>query len=178
MIESCRTVNSYTFFLVLFFLFLLVLGTQWILALVPRLLVSVLVPYYILLSFDFVLYHGAATGFMSWFCPGGFVIVLVFQGRSQPHSPGWARVPLFSLKFGSSFLTFPQTFLIFFLILAIRWASRPPGKAMATRLWSFLFPTSSWFTLPVSFWRAFWPSWSLGFRFQQSKCPKINMLEI
>ena len=80
----------------------------------------------------------------------GFVTVLVFQGRSQPHSPGWARVPLFSLKFGSSFLTFPQTFLIFFLILGIRWASRPPGKAMATPLWSFLFPTSSWFTLPVS----------------------------
>ena len=53
--------------LVLFLLFLLVLGTQLILSLVPRLLVSVLVLYYILLSFGFVLYA----------CPG-FVIVLVF----------------------------------------------------------------------------------------------------
>ena len=57
--------------LVLFLLFLLVLGTQWIVSLVPSLLVSVLFPYYILLSFDFVLYS----------CPG-FVIVLVFLG---PH---------------------------------------------------------------------------------------------
>ena len=38
------------------------------------------------------------------------------QGRSQPHSPGWARVPLFSffLKFWSIFLIFPQTLLFFF----------------------------------------------------------------
>ena len=71
---SYCTVVSITFFctvyighLVLFLLFLLVLGTQWILSLVPRLLVSVLVPYYILLSFVFLLY--ACTG---------FVIVLVF----------------------------------------------------------------------------------------------------
>ena len=34
------------------------------------------------------------------------------QGRSQPHSPGWARVPLssFFLKSRLSFLIFPQTF--------------------------------------------------------------------
>ena len=33
------------------------------------------------------------------------------QGRSQPHSPGWARVPLssFFLKFWWIFLIFPQT---------------------------------------------------------------------
>ena len=38
------------------------------------------------------------------------------QGRSQPHSPGWARVPLssFFLKFWSIFLIFRQTLLIFF----------------------------------------------------------------
>ena len=54
------------------------------------------------------------------------------QGRSQPHSAGWARVPLFSffLKLRSIFLTFPQTLLISFLILALR----PPGKALATPL--------------------------------------------
>ena len=55
-------------------------------------------------------------------------------------SPGWARVPLssFVLKSESFFLIFPQSLLIFFLILALRvgdsgWASRPPGKALATR---------------------------------------------
>ena len=38
------------------------------------------------------------------------------QGRSQPHSSGWARVPLssFFLKLWSIFLIFPQTLLIFF----------------------------------------------------------------
>ena len=51
----------------MFLLFLLVLGAQRILSLVPCLLVSVLVPYYILLSFDYILYA----------CPG-FVITLVF----------------------------------------------------------------------------------------------------
>ena len=53
--------------LVLFLLFLLVLGTRWFLSIVSRLLVSVLVPYYILLSSDFVLYARP-----------GFLIVLVF----------------------------------------------------------------------------------------------------
>ena len=59
------------------------------------------------------------------------------QGRSQPHSPGWARVPL------SSF--FPQISIKFFLFSLklysfsssfwpFRWASRPPGKAQATPL--------------------------------------------
>ena len=44
------------------------------------------------------------------------------QGRSQPHSLEWARVPVssFFLKFWSIFLVFPQTLLIFFLILALR----------------------------------------------------------
>ena len=56
------------------------------------------------------------------------------EGRSQPHSPGWARVPL------SSF--FPQisinfsTLLIFFLILALRVGDSPtrkgPGYATGT----------------------------------------------
>ena len=49
------------------------------------------------------------------------------QDRSQPHSPGWARVPLssFSLKFWSIILIFPQTLLIFFLILALRVGDSP-----------------------------------------------------
>ena len=47
--------------------------------------------------------------------------------------------PHFFPKFWSFFLIFPQTFLIFFLILALqarvsRWAPRPPGKALATPL--------------------------------------------
>ena len=59
------------------------------------------------------------------------------QGRSQPHSPGWTRVPL------SSF--FPQILIndfYFFLKLysfsssfwSSGWATRPPGKALATPL--------------------------------------------
>ena len=57
------------------------------------------------------------------------------QGRSQPHSPGWAKVPLssFFLKFWSIFLIFPQTLLIFFLILVLRVGESPtregPGYA-------------------------------------------------
>ena len=43
-------------FFFFFFFFLLVLGTQRFLLLVPNLLVSVLVPIFIVLSFDFVLY--------------------------------------------------------------------------------------------------------------------------
>ena len=60
------------------------------------------------------------------------------QGRSQPHSPGWARVPL------SSF--FPQILIIFVLFFLklfsfsssfwlSGWATRPTGKALATPLW-------------------------------------------
>ena len=61
------------------------------------------------------------------------------QGRSQPHSPGWARVPLssFSLKFRLSFLIFPQTLLIFFLILALRGRVAHPGRPWL-RHWSTL----------------------------------------
>ena len=58
------------------------------------------------------------------------------QGRSQPHSPGWARVPLSSfcpqilinLSYFSS--NFTQ---VFFLILVLRVGERP-GKALATPL--------------------------------------------
>ena len=64
----------------------------------------------------------------------------VFQGRSQPHSSGWARVPLssFFLKSRSIFLIFPQTWLIFFLILALRMGESPTGKALAKPLMFFL----------------------------------------
>ena len=43
------------------------------------------------------------------------------QGRSQPHSSGWARVPLSSFfpQISIIFHIFSQTFLIFFLILAL-----------------------------------------------------------
>ena len=59
------------------------------------------------------------------------------QGRSQPHSPGWARVPL-----SSFFLKISINFSYFFLKLYLfsssfwssGWASRPPGKALATPL--------------------------------------------
>ena len=63
-----------------------------------------------------------------------------WQGRSQPHSPGWARVPLssFFLKFQSIFLIFPQTLLIFFLILALRVGKSPTreGPGYATENWA------------------------------------------
>ena len=60
------------------------------------------------------------------------------QGRSQPHSPGWARVPLssfFFLQFWSIYLIFPETLLFFFLILVLRVGGLPtregPGYATA-----------------------------------------------
>ena len=63
------------------------------------------------------------------------------QGRSQPHSPGWARVPLSSFfpkiliffpYFSSNFSHFfPRFFSSFWLS---GWATRPPGKALATSL--------------------------------------------
>ena len=59
------------------------------------------------------------------------VVVVSLQGHSQPHSPGWARVPLssFFLKF-LSIIIFPQ---IFVLILALRVGDSPtqegPGYA-------------------------------------------------
>ena len=53
------------------------------------------------------------------------------QGRSQPHRPGWARVPpsSFFLKSRSIFLIFPQTSLIFFLILALRVGESPTQES-------------------------------------------------
>ena len=64
------------------------------------------------------------------------------QGRSQPHSPGWARVSLSSLflKFRSIFLIFYQTLLIFFFILALRVGDSPTRKdpGYATALGSLL----------------------------------------
>ena len=63
------------------------------------------------------------------------------QGCSQPHSPGWARVPLssffpqISIKFSyfsSNFYSFSSSFW------PSGWESRPPGKALATPLMPFL----------------------------------------
>ena len=60
---------------------------------------------------------------------------IYFQGRSQPHSPGWARVPLSSFfpQTMINYSYFPQTSLIFFLILVLRVGDSPtregPGYA-------------------------------------------------
>ena len=60
------------------------------------------------------------------------------QGRSQPHSPGWARVPCSFLIFPSNF----NQFFLFFLKLYLcsssfwpsGWASLPLRKALAPAL--------------------------------------------
>ena len=66
--------------------------------------------------------------------------IIVIQGRSQPHIPGWARLPLSSF-FSSNF----DQFILFFLKLYSfsssfwfsGWAARPPGKALGTPLLLF-----------------------------------------
>ena len=60
-------------------------------------------------------------------------------GLSQPHSPGWARVPLSSFfhKFQSIFLIFSSNFTYFlphFGSPGGRWATHPPRMALATPL--------------------------------------------
>ena len=67
------------------------------------------------------------------------------QGRSQPHSPGWARVPLSSF-FLKSRSIFPQTLLIFFLILPLRVGECPPGKALAALLLGSMLRGARWAT--------------------------------
>ena len=62
--------------------------------------------------------NSAITNFSRYTClltSSDHDIIPMAQGRSQPRSPGWARVPLssFFLKFWSIFLIFPQTLLIF-----------------------------------------------------------------
>ena len=67
------------------------------------------------------------------------------QGRSQPHSPGWARVPFSSFfpeisinfsYFSSNFYSFSSSFW------PSGWASRPHGKALAMPLiWIDLRPS-------------------------------------
>ena len=58
-----------------------------------------------------------------------FLRYIGIQGRKQPHSPGWARVPLSSFfpQIWSIYLIFPQTLLIFFLILVLR-VGEPPTR--------------------------------------------------
>ena len=72
--------------LVLFLLFLLVLGTQRFLSLVPRLLVSVLVPYYILLPFSYYTH----------------VLVLQLNGSFLFPTSSWFTLPfsLYLIKYG------------------------------------------------------------------------------
>ena len=89
------------------------------------------------LCVSFVLFCVGVCGEM-WGCGWGVCeyVVVDCQGRSQPHSSGWARVPLslFFLKFLSIILIFSQIFLIFELILASGWATLPLGKTLATSL--------------------------------------------
>ena len=70
----------------------------------------------------------------------------LYQGRSQPHSLGWAKIPL------SSFLPqilinlsyFSQTYLIFLFILALRVGDSPnrKGPGYATEFVQSLFGAS------------------------------------
>ena len=64
----------------------------------------------------------------SCYCKSGTfyaaLLLALFQGCSQPHSPGWARVPL-SLFFHHFLLIFPQTFFILSSFWHSGWAS--PG---------------------------------------------------
>ena len=57
-------------------------------------------------------------------------VMIPIQGRSQSHSPGWAKVqfPHFFLKFWSIVINFPQIFVILFLILAFRVGDLPTRK--------------------------------------------------
>ena len=57
----------------------------------------------------------------------------VYQGCSQPHSPGWARVPLSSF-FHQISIHFSYFFLKLSSFWPSRWASRPPGKALTAPL--------------------------------------------
>ena len=62
------------------------------------------------------------------FYPEGSLFRISEQGRSQPHSPGWARVPL------SSFisLNFDHVFLLFLKLFSFSssfWPSEGPGYA-------------------------------------------------
>ena len=58
------------------------------------------------------------------------------QGRSQPHSPGWARVPLssFFTQVSTNLSYFSSNNLFFSSFWPYGWATRPPGKALATPL--------------------------------------------
>ena len=77
------------------------------------------------------------------------------QGRSQPHSPGWARVPLSSFfpQISINLLNFPQTLNIFFLNLALRVGESPtregPGYATAYSVYVCGRGTLSWGTANV-----------------------------
>ena len=63
--------------------------------------------------------------------------LIKMQGRSQPHSPGWARVPLSSFlpQISIYFSYFSSKLYLFSSsILPAGWATRPPGKTLATPL--------------------------------------------
>ena len=59
------------------------------------------------------------------------------QSRSQPHSPGWARIQLFSFSpsnFDHFFSFFLKPFSFSSSFWLSGWATCPPGKALATPL--------------------------------------------
>ena len=76
-----------------------------------------------------------------------FAYIMTFHSRTSvravasltvPGGQGF-HFPHFLLKFQSIFLIFPQTLLIFFSSFwPFWWATRPPGKALATPLTSVL----------------------------------------
>ena len=66
--------------------------------------------------------------FLIKYCTTRAVASLIVPGGQEFH------FPYFFLKFRSNFLIFPQTLLVFFLILALRVGELPTGKALATPL--------------------------------------------
>ena len=65
----------------------------------------------------------------------GYIRLLIIQGRSQPHIPGWASVPLsfLFLKFSSFFLFFLKLSPFLSLFGPPGGATRPPGKTLVIR---------------------------------------------
>ena len=80
----------------------------------------------------------------------GDVHMRLFQGRSQPHSPGWANVPLSSIfpQIFIIFSYFSSNFLIFFLILILRVGDSPSLKGSGYTIG--LFPEPPVFIIKIN----------------------------